>query len=140
MKHTPIYLILLIMLFGACERIEYTSQITGTLYTDSTLTTPVANDTLWFYNYSWVYADSTYHASLQECIGHCLTDGQGRFGFLFWSFDVGEMTSYEQKWEMTPDPSYLILHGQDTLFCGSYRANYKDITLYKGRPVSYIFY
>ena len=32
-----------LLLLGACERSEYTTRITGTLYTDSTLTVPVAN-------------------------------------------------------------------------------------------------
>ena len=58
-----------VMLFAACERSEYTTRITGTLYTDSTLTVPVANDTLWFY-------ECTYRGNSQDSvlIRHALTD------------------------------------------------------------------
>ena len=40
MKQTPLFLILTLLLFTACEPPEYPTLVSGTLYTDSTLTTP----------------------------------------------------------------------------------------------------
>ena len=42
MKHTPLLIIITLLLLGSCEMPEYPTTISGTLYTDSTLTTPVA--------------------------------------------------------------------------------------------------
>ena len=86
MKHI-LPLLAALLLLGACERSEYTTRITGTLYTDSTLSVPVANDTVWFYDY-------TYHGNRQDStpIGHAMTDSLGCFGFLDWNVDF---TTYD---------------------------------------------
>ncbi len=144
MKRTPLlFLALSLLLLGACERSEYTTQITGTLYTDSTLTTPVANDTLWFCNYdAWSeYHDSTVtnYLTITNSVGHCLTDAQGRFGFSFWNVDVNQLVDNNgEKFNFESRP-FLILHRQDTLFSGFYHSNYRELVLYSGCPV-YPFY
>jgi len=117
-----------LLLAGACERSEYTTRVTGTLYTDSTLTTPVANDTVWFYDY-------TYHGKHPDSIliGHALTDQEGRFGFLDWSVDVSSYDPrYESKFKIDFGP-FIIVHWPDTLFRGEYSGKYNQLVLYPGK-------
>ena len=121
--------LLALLLTGACERSEYTTRITGTLYTDSTLTTPVANDTVWFY-------DNTYHGNRQDStfvqppIGHALTDEEGRFGFLDWNVDVNSFAPrYERKFQFDYG-EFIIIHWPDTLFRGEYSGKYNQLVLY----------
>ena len=117
-----------LLLTGACERSEYTTRITGTLYTDSTLTTPVANDTVWFY-------DNTYHGNRQDStpIGHALTDKEGRFGFLDWNVDVNRYNPrYECKFQFDFG-QFIIVHWPDTLFRGEYSGKYNQLVLYPGK-------
>lgn len=131
MKHFfPLLAVLL--LFGACERSEYTTRITGTLYTDSTLSVPVANDTVWFYNYNFwaTNRDSTYH---EQLLGHALTDSEGRFGFLDWNVDFSTYDPrYESKFHVDYG-NFIIVHLTDTLFCGKYSGWYKELILYPGK-------
>lgn len=127
MKHI-LPLLAALLLLGACEHSEYTTRITGTLYTDSTLTVPVANDTVWFYDY-------TYHGNRQDSIpiGHALTDSLGRFGFLDWNVDF---TTYDPRYESkfhVDHGNFIIVHLTDTLFCGVYSGWYKDLILYPGK-------
>lgn len=131
MKHI-LPLLVALLLFGACERSEYTTRITGTLYTDSTLAVPVANDTVWFYNFTpWATnRDSTYHEWL---LGHALTDSKGRFGFLDWNVDFSTYDpSYESKFKVDHG-NFIIVHSTDTLFCGKYSGWYIDLILYPGK-------
>ena len=117
-----------LLLAGACERSEYTTRITGTLYTDSTLTVPVANDTVWFYDY-------TYHGKHPDSIliGHALTDQEGRFGFLDWSVDVSSYDPrYESKFKIDFG-QFIIVHWPDTLFRGEYSGKYNQLVLYPGK-------
>ena len=128
MKHILPLLVAAVLLFGACERSEYTTRITGTLYTDSTLTVPVANDTVWFYDY-------TYHGKHPDSIliGHALTDQEGRFGFLDWSVDVSSYDPrYESKFKIDFGP-FIIVHWPDTLFRGEYSGKYNQLVLYPGK-------
>ena len=128
MKHILPLLVAAVLLFGACERSEYTTRITGTLYTDSTLTVPVANDTVWFYDY-------TYHGKHPDSIliGHALTDNLGRFGFLDWSVDVSSYDPrYESKFKIDFGP-FIIVHWPDTLFRGEYSGKYNQLVLYPGK-------
>lgn len=108
----------LFLLFTACEPPEYPTLVSGTLYTDSTLTTPVANDTVWFCNIDKAY------------LGHATTDSLGRFGFSFWNFDVTK-TEYERRKNLYY--TFFALYGQDTLFRGRYRDEYKKLILFPGR-------
>ena len=127
MKHI-LPLLAALLLLGACERSEYTTRITGTLYTDSTLTVPVANDTVWFYDY-------TYHGKRQDNtpIGHALTDRIGRFGFLDWNVDFNTYDPrYESKFKVDYG-NFIIVHLTDTLFCGVYAGWYKELILYPGK-------
>lgn len=117
-----------LLLAGACERSEYTTRVTGTLYTDSTLTVPVANDTVWFYDY-------TYHGNRPDSIliGHALTDQEGRFGFLDWSVDVSSYDPrYESKFKIDFG-QFIIVHWPDTLFRGEYSGKYNQLVLYPGK-------
>ncbi len=117
-----------LLLAGACERSEYTTRVTGTLYTDSTLTVPVANDTVWFYDY-------TYHGKHPDSIliGHALTDQEGRFGFLDWSVDVSSYDPrYESKFKIDFG-QFIIVHWPDTLFRGEYSGKYNQLVLYPGK-------
>ena len=107
----------LLLLFTACEPPEYPTLVSGTLYTDSTLTTPVANDTVWFCNID------------KEYLGHATTDSLGRFGFSFWNFDVTQ-SEYERR---KGPYQFLALYGQDTLFQGRYRDECKKLILFPGR-------
>ena len=128
MKHILPLLVAAVLLFGACERSEYTTLITGTLYTDSTLTTPVADDTVWFYDY-------TYHGKHPDSIliGHALTDQEGRFGFLDWSVDVSSYDPrYESKFKIDFG-QFIIVHWPDTLFRGEYSGKYNQLVLYPGK-------
>ena len=121
-----------LLLFGACERSEYTTRITGTLYTDSTLTVPVANDTVWFYDYTYHgnRSDSSY---VQPPIGHALTDKEGRFGFLDWNVDVSTYDPrYECKFQFEFG-QFIIIHWPDTLFCGEYNGQYNGLILFPGK-------
>lgn len=140
MKHTPLILSLALLLFCACERYEYTTQITGTLYTDSTLATPIANDTLWFFNYKVTYQDSIRTVVLTDTLTHALTDGQGRFTAAWWNFDIEqEIADYERKFQFEDYPHYLIFYEQDTLFQGQWHDNYKQLVLYPGMPL-YVYH
>ena len=124
--------LLALLLAGACERSEYTTRITGTLYTDSTLTTPVANDTVWFYDYTYHgnRPDSTF---VQPPIGHALTDEEGRFGFLDWNVDVSSYDPrYESKFQFDFG-QFIIVHWPDTLFRGEYSGKYNQLVLYPGK-------
>ena len=116
-----------LLLAGACERSEYTTRVTGTLYTDSTLSVPVANDTVWFYDY-------TYHGNPDSIlIGHALTDQEGRFGFLDWSVDVSSYDPrYESKFQFDFG-QFIIVHWPDTLFRGEYSGKYNQLVLYPGK-------
>lgn len=135
MKHTPLILSLALLLFCACERSEYTTQITGTLYTDSTLATPIANDTLWFFNYKVTYQDSIRTVVLTDTLTHAVTDGQGRFAAAWWNFDIEqEIADYERKFQFEYTP-FLIFYRQDTLFEGYWHGNYKQLVLYPGMPL-----
>lgn len=135
MKHTPLILSLALLLFCACERYEYTTQITGTLYTDSTLATPIANDTLWFFNYKVTYQDSIRTVVLTDTLTHAVTDGQGRFTAAWWNFDIEqEIADYERKFQFADYPHYLIFYEQDTLFEGHWHENYEQLVLYPHKP------
>lgn len=128
MKHILPLLVAAVLLFGACERSEYTTRITGTLYTDSTLTVPVADDTVWFYDY-------TYHGKHPDSIliGHALTDQEGRFSFLDWSVDVSSYDPrYESKFKIDFG-QFIIVHWPDTLFRGEYSGKYNQLVLYPGK-------
>ena len=100
MRKTIPIISLIILLCVGCERSEYCTQITGTAYTDSTLATPIANDTLWFYNYMW--------GAGSKCLGCSSTDSHGRFGFLFWNVDIDQWDPhYESKFQFE-EPRFII--------------------------------
>ena len=132
MKLKLIPLLLLAMLFAACK--PYSEQIIrGTLYADSTKTTPLAGDTLTFResNYMEPDADSKY-------LGQAVTDARGRWGFQYIrGFDnpymqepAGAKFSFEEYF-------LLITCGSDTLYwggAGSFSSRNNDtIDLWPGK-------
>ncbi len=132
MKLKLIPLLLLAMLFAACK--PYSEQIIrGTLYADSTKTTPLAGDTLTFResNYMEPDADSKY-------LGQAVTDARGRWGFQYIrGFDnpymqepAGAKFSFEEYF-------LLITRGDDTLYwggAGSFSSRNNDtIDLWPGK-------
>ena len=127
MKHTPLLIIITLLLLGGCEMPEYPTTISGTLYTDSTLTTPVAGDTVWFCDYVSRYNDSSL---VGEYLGHAYTDSLGRFAFTFWNFDVTK-SEYERRKAFYN--TFFAIYGQDTLFMGRYRSEYRKLIFYPGR-------
>ena len=120
MKHTRLLFILPLLFLASCEPPEYPTLVSGTLYTDSTLSTPVANDTVWFCDIN--RADGY--------LGHATTDSLGRFGFSFWNFDVTKDT-YERRKNLYYH--FIALYGEDTLLQGRYREEYKKLILFPGR-------
>ena len=113
MKHTPLLIIITLLLLGGCEMPEYPTTISGTLYTDSTLTTPVAGDTVWFCDYVSRYNDSSL---VGEYLGHAYTDSLGE---------------YERRKAFYNN--FLAIYGQDTLFMGRYGDEYRKLVFYPGR-------
>lgn len=139
MKHTPLIFALALLLFCACERSECTTQITGTLYTDSTLAIPIVDDTLWFLDYMITHQDSTYVIVLTDTLAHAVTDGQGRFAAAWWNFDIEqEIADNERKFKFE-FPHFFIFYRQDTLFQGQWNGNYKQLVLYPGMPL-YVYH
>ena len=96
---------LLILLCVGCERSEYCTQITGTAYTDSTLT------------------------------GCSSTDSHGRFGFLFWNVDIDRWDPhYESKFQFE-EPRFIITYKEDTLFMGNQPGNYINFIIYPQKTI-----
>ena len=127
MRKTIPIISLIILLCVGCERSEYCTQITGTAYTDSTLTTPIANDTLWFYNYIW--------GASSKCLGCTSTDSHGRFGFLFWNVDIDRWDPhYESKFQFE-EPRFIITYKEDTLFMGNQPGNYINFIIYPQKTI-----
>lgn len=132
MKLKLIPLLLVAMLFAACK--PYSEQIIrGTLYADSTKTTPLAGDTLTFResNYMEPDADSKY-------LGQAVTDARGRWGFQYIrGYDnpymhqpAGAKFSFEEYF-------LLITRGNDTLywdFAGNFNNSRNDtVVLWPGK-------
>ena len=100
------------LLVASCE--PYSEQVVrGTLYADSTKTSPIAGDTLIFRESTdgiGPYASSTY-------LGYAVTDAQGRWGF---QYIRGFQNPYIQE-SSNAKMSFveyflLIIRGNDTLF------------------------
>lgn len=89
----------------------------GTLYADSTLTTPLAGDTL-------VVLDE--HLGK---VGISLTDDSGHFAFSYWSNGIDAKPEAKFKYEFPP--VFLSHHG-DTLWGGTSRSYHDNIVIYPG--------
>lgn len=100
--------------------------VSGTLYTDSTLTTPIAHDTLLFY---WMH-NSKY-------IGQSITDDLGDFAISFWEngADTWDDT-YLSKFQMDY-PMFLIKYKGDTLETMMSHGKITWLELYPGMPYYY---
>jgi hypothetical protein len=132
MKQKLIPLLLVAMLFAACK--PYSEQIIrGTLYADSTKTTPLAGDTLTFResNYMEPDADSKY-------LGQAVTDARGRWGFQYIrGFDNPYMQEPAGAKFSMVEYFLLITCGSDTLYwggAGSFSSRNNDtIDLWPGK-------
>lgn len=89
----------------------------GTLYADSTLTTPLAGDTL-------VVLDK--HLGK---VGISLTDDSGHFAFSYWNNGVD--ANPEAKFQVKFCLVFLCHHG-DTLWCDERHRYYNNIVIYPG--------
>ena len=78
MKRKTLLIVASVLLLTACN--SYSEQVVrGTLYTDSTKTTPLAGDTLYFReNTDGIYPDAS-----SAYLGYAVTDAQGRWGFQY---------------------------------------------------------
>lgn len=121
-----------VLLLAGCT--PYSEQVVrGTLYTDSTMTTPIAGDTLTFRESTDIYSDasSTY-------LGQAVTDAQGRWGFQY-------IRGYQNPYMQQPAGAklsmveyfLLIIRGSDTLywnFAGTFGDGRNDtLTLWPGK-------
>lgn len=126
MKLRLIPLLLVALLFAACD--PYSEHIIrGTLYADSTKTTPIAGDTLVFYESDYIepHADSKY-------LGYAVTNAQGRWGFQYIrGFDNPYMQPTGAKLSMV-EYFLLITHGSDTLYWEYIGGNDEGIEVWPG--------
>ena len=110
MKRISLCFIAFLGLFCACEPVEHSIEITGTLYTDSTMTAPVPNDTVTFLREEW---DGGGY------IGHARLNADGRFGFVFY-----------RNWVCN---YFLIRYHDDTIYRGSAGMDRQRLYLYLGK-------
>lgn len=98
----------------------------GTLYADSTLATPVPNDTISF----WWYDGSP--------IGRCTTDSAGRFGFSFWPDGADNWdNTYQSKFQVEY-PRFWAICKSDTLgWLEAYPGGYANLEFYLGKHFDY---
>lgn len=104
-------------LLGSCGRTYDEYVYRGYLYSDSTLTSPLAGDTLAFYQ------------SYGRYLGQSITDTLGRWAFLWVeNFD----NPYQNKMKMDVEPPLLLIrHKGDTLYFN--HASFSNLlTLYPG--------
>ncbi len=127
MRLRLIPLLLVTLLFAACD--PYSEHIIrGTLYADSTKTTPIAGDTLVFRESDYIEptADSKY-------LGCAVTDAQGRWGFQYIrGFDNPYMQEPSGAKLSIREYFLLILHGDDTLYWEYLGGNDEGIEVWPG--------
>lgn len=118
MKHPFVSLLFAALLATACTDTEL-HYVRGTLYTDSTLTTPMPGQTLDFV------------MEQDDTLGAVRTDNQGRFGF---AFNVGVDPIARRDTKTSFDYSLLyIIHQGDTLYGDEYPCVDDDtLVLYPG--------
>ena len=112
------------LLLSACN--PYSEHvIRGTLYADSTQTTPLADKTLNFYE-----GEAYYDFNGFKYLGHAVSDTQGRWAFQYIrGLDNPYQQSSGAKLSMT-EYEILITCDGDTLYSGSPDA--QNITVYPG--------
>ena len=130
MKRTTITFTLLAvaLLFTACN--DYSEHfVRGTLYADSTKTTPIAGDTLVFRESDYYIdpdADSKY-------LGYAVTDNRGRWAFKYIrGFDNPYMQEPAGAKLSMIEYFLLIIHGNDTLYWGHAGSNMENIDIWPG--------
>lgn len=105
MKHPIVPLLFAALLATACTDTEL-HYVRGTLYTDSTLTTPMPGQTLDFV------------MEQDDTLGTIRTDNQGHFGF---AFNVGIDPIARRDAKLKIEYSWLyIIHQGDTLYGDEY--------------------
>lgn len=125
-------LIVAVVLLAACK--PYSEQIIrGTLYADSTKTTPLAGDTLTFRESFEIYPDAD-----SKYLGQAVTDARGRWGFQYIrGFDNPYMQEPAGAKLTLTEYYLLITRGSDTLywgFAGNFSSSNNDtIDLWPGK-------
>lgn len=127
-RFSVIACIAVLLCFVACEHDPYRVRVQGHLYTDSTCTAPIANDTIRFY-----------HAHEFSPFGLSVTDTSGAFAFSFWSNDADNWDeTYQSKFQFHDYDQYLVLYKKDTLW-SSGSSSY-DLKLYPGCYINGYYY
>ena len=122
MKKRQFYTMLAATLISctACTPDVETRYVRGTLYTDSTLTTPMSDEHL-VYSLFWG----------EDTLGECTTDANGRFGFAY-NVTIDPIVRKQTKFYIEYD-FLLITLNNDTLFAYEYPKVGKDpLVLYPG--------
>lgn len=105
-KHRLWGLSVAMLLLSSCHDGFREHVYRGLLFTDSTLATAFAGQTLTFYNNS-------------SCVGQATTDDDGRWAFLWVeNFIDPQLQMPAAKWSVEPE-ILTICHGGDTLYHGS---------------------
>lgn len=100
----------------------------GTLYTDSTKTTPIAGDTLTFFETSWIERDAQ-----DNYLGQAVTDSRGRWGFQYIRGFKNPYTSRPAGAKMEIEEYFLlIVRGHDTLYWQSVGRSKDTLALWPG--------
>lgn len=124
MKRFIFLLLSVTLLLQSCH--DFQIIVRGTCYTDETLSTPMAHDTLTFF---WDGSTAP--------IGKSITDAEGRFGFSFWDNGADNWdNTYQCKFHYDYGFFY-IMHGEDTLKClmAHPNTNYEKLVLYPGEDI-----
>ena len=109
MRRLPLVLLGIALLATACE--DYSEHVVrGTLFIDSTKTTPMAGDTLVFYE------SEDYSERDAKYLGYAVSDDQGHWGFMYVrNFDNPYMQQPAGAKLSLPQYRLLITCGNDTL-------------------------
>ena len=119
MKHKIPFFLLRALLLSACIDSQ-TYYVRGTLYSDSTLSTPMVGHDLAF-KLDWA----------EDTLGAVKTDSQGHFGFAF-NLAVDPVARQERK-TSKEYTRLLIIDQNDTLYCEEYFAvENENLVLYPG--------
>lgn len=95
----------------------------GTLYADSTLTAPVPNDTI------------TFHWADGSRFGSCTTDGEGKFGFSFWTDGADNWdNTYQSKFQIEYNQFWVVCKSDTLAILEAYPSTYyQHLELYLGK-------
>lgn len=124
MKRIILPLLAATLILQSCH--DFQIIVRGTLFTDETLSTPMAHDTLTFF---WDRSTTP--------IGKSITNAEGQFGFCFWDNGADNWdNTYQCKFQMDYGDFY-IMHGEDTLkfLMAHPNTDYENLVLYPGGDI-----